>query len=150
MFRRGFTLLEVLISLAVFALAAVVLGGAYVNVLNAYATVADAARQDEDVRFARQAVFLEPDREKLEEGGDFETTDGRRVAWRVQIEPTNVADLFTVIFTCETGATDLAGRPETVVETFRLLRPTWSEGTDRETLRKEASDRIQKLQGTLK
>ncbi|GAB1487861.1 hypothetical protein MASR2M8_03020 [Opitutaceae bacterium] len=142
----GFTLLEVLVALSIFALAAVVLGSAYVNVLTSYAAVARAGRIDEDVRFARAALAAEADRERAEEGGDFEGVDGRRVRWTAQIEPAGVADLFTVTLTCEL-TTPGAGQPETVTEVFRLLRPTWSEVNEREALRAEARNRILELQG---
>ena len=143
---RAFTLLEVLVALSIFALAAVVLGSAYVNVLTSYAAVARAGQVDEDLRFARAALAAEADRERAEEGGDFEGTDGRRVRWRAEIEPAGVADLFVVTFTCELAEAG-TGRVETVTEVFRLLRPTWSEELERETLRAEARDRILKLQG---
>jgi general secretion pathway protein I len=142
----GFTLLEVLVALSIFALAAVVLGSAYVNVLTSYAAVARAGQVDEDLRFARAALAAAADRERAEEGGDFEGTDGRRVRWRAEIEPAGVADLFVVTFTCELTEAG-TGRVETVTEVFRLLRPTWSEELERETLRAEARDRILKLQG---
>lgn len=143
--RRGFTLLEVLIALAVFAGAVMVLGGAYVNVLNGYARVADAAREDQDIRFARQSILSEPDREEVEAGGDFETADGRRVTWQVLIEPTEVADLFSVTFTCELGGS-VDQEPRVVEQRFRLLRPSWSEADERQTLRAEAAQRIARLQ----
>ena len=143
--RRGFTLVEVMIALAVFALAAVVLGSAYVNVLNAYEQVGDAAARDEDLRFARQAILLEADREKVEDGGDFQSVDGRQVRWEAQIEPTETADLFEVTFTCEIAASSDA-EARRYEQRFRVLRPTWSEGTDREKLRSESAKRIAELQ----
>jgi general secretion pathway protein I len=62
---RGFTLLEVLIALMVFALAAVVLGAAYVNVLHAYDVVNRGNSHDEDLQFARSLLLSEPDRKKV-------------------------------------------------------------------------------------
>lgn len=146
--RGAFTLVEVLIALAIFALAAVVLGAAYINVLNAYSRVADAMRDEQDVQFARHALLLETDREEAEEGGEFETADNRSVRWEAQIEPTEVADLFDVTFSCELGRTTDA-EAETIVQRFRLLRPTWSIEDERETRRREAADRIAELNRTL-
>ena len=139
--RSGFTILEVLASLAIFALAAIVLGAAYVNVLMGYEHAERASRVDADVQFAREILFREPDREKVEEGNDFETTDGRRVEWRAIVDDTDIADLFDVTFevVIEGGA---QGREELVREQFRLLRPTWSEDDEREKLRQESRDRI--------
>ncbi|HEX2100199.1 MAG TPA: prepilin-type N-terminal cleavage/methylation domain-containing protein [Candidatus Synoicihabitans sp.] len=147
--RRGFSMIEVLIALAIFALAAVVLGAAYINVLNAYARATEVAQQQEDVRFARQAVFQQADREELEKGGDFQTTDGRRVSWQATVEPTNLPDLFEVRFICEVSGAP-GSRPEAFEQRFRLLRPTWSEADEREKLRKEIHDRIVEFQSKIK
>lgn len=145
---RAFTILEVLVALAIFAMAAIALGAAYVNVLTSYAMLNRVAERDEDVRFARTAFLAEAEREKAEEGAEFESSQGRRVRWSAQIEPTHVADLFTVTFTCE--VTDPAdARARVLTQTFRLLRPTWSVATERETLRFEARTRILKYQGQL-
>ncbi len=145
---RGFTILEVMVALAIFAAAAIALGAAYVNVLAGYAVVNRLAEREDDLRFARAALLAEADREKAEEGADFETADGRRVRWSAAIESTNVADLFQVTFTCEfTDPT--APQPVVVTQSFRLLRPTWSDAAERETLRAEARDRIMQYQSQL-
>lgn len=148
--RRGFTLLEVLIALAIFAVAAVVLASAYLNILNGYEVAARANQSDADVTFARSLVLQEPDREKVEQGGEFETANGSRVRWSAEIASTNTADLFAVTFTCEVtipqgqGGT---GQPETTVQRFTVLRPTWSVDTaERDRLREEAKTRIAELQ----
>ena len=49
----GFTLIEVLMALIIFALTAVVLGSAYMNVLNSYEVARKANATDSDVWFAR-------------------------------------------------------------------------------------------------
>lgn len=145
---RAFTLLEVLVALAIFAMAAIALGAAYANVLISYADLNRVDERHEDVRFARAALLAEAEREKAEEGAEFESGEGRRVRWRAEIEPTNVADLFAVTFICEvTEPAEL--RPREIVQTFRLLRPTWSDAAERETLRAEARDRILEYQGRL-
>src|SRR5438876_635996 len=68
----AFTLLEVLVALAIFALAAIVLGSAYLNIINSYDIVSRTAVTSEDVAYARQIVLAEPDRKKLEDGGEFD------------------------------------------------------------------------------
>jgi general secretion pathway protein I len=141
---RGFTLLEVLAALVIFALAAAVLGGAYLNVLNAYQSMARSVRQQDDLRFARELLLAEPDRRKAEEGGDFRTGDGRRVEWRAEIEPTELPDLFTVRFRCRVEEPPPAKTGE-VEEVFRVLRPTWSEAEERDELRAEMRQRIERI-----
>lgn len=147
---RGFTLLEVLVSLSIFAFAAVVLGSAYLNILNSYEAVSRGVQIGEDFAFARQLVLTEPDRDKLEQGGQFETAGGRRAQWSVEILSTNLPELFDVVFTCE--ITDPARpQPERLVQTFRLLRPTWvKDVAERDKLKEELKTRILELQGKLK
>lgn len=142
--QNGFTLLEVLAALVIFALAAAVLGGAYVNVLNAYQTMARNVRQQDDLRFARERLRAEPDRRKAEEGGDFRSSEGRRVEWRAEIEPTEMPDLFTVRFRCRLEEAPPAPARE-VEEVFHLLRPTWSEAGERDKRRAEVRKRIVRL-----
>lgn len=143
--RRGFTLLEVLVALAVFALAAIVLGAAYVNVLNAYELAQKGTEVDPDVRFARGQLLAEPDHDKAEQGGDFDSTAGRHIKWHATIEATATADLFTVTFVCELADAS-GGALQTVTEKFNVLRPTWADPVVNEKLRQNALDRIKDLQ----
>jgi general secretion pathway protein I len=142
---RGFTLLEVLIALMVFALAAVVLGAAYVNVLHAYDVVNRGNSHDEDLQFARSLLLGEPDRKKASDGGNFQSPTGAQVRWHATIEPSAEADLFQVTFVCEIAETGTAPQRPATTENFMLLRPTWSEGLDMTQLRQNAKDRIMKL-----
>lgn len=144
----AFTLIEVLVALAIFAMAAIALGAAYLNVITAYVDVNRVDERHEDVRFARNALLAEADRKKAEEGADFESDNGRRIRWRAEIETTEVADLFAVTFTCEIND-PAEPRTREVVQNFRLLRPTWSDAGERETLRAKARDRILEHQGRL-
>lgn len=144
--RRGFTLLEVLVALAVFATASIVLASAYINILNGYDIAARANETDADVAFARSLVLTMADRKKLEQGGDFDSSEGNHVRWSVEINPTNTADVFTVTFTCEIDSGG-AREPQKTVETFTLLRPTWSDdAAERDKLREEAKTRIMQMQ----
>ena len=141
----GFTLLEVLVALAIFALAAVVLGAAYINVLNGYEVARRATVSDPEVQFARLQLLAQADVDLARQGGEFEAGDGRHVLWSATIDPTNEADLFTVAFECEIAGKD-AVKAQKVREVFRVLRPTWSVAADRSTLRAVAKDRILKIQ----
>lgn len=149
---RGFTLLEVLMALVIFGIAAAVLGGAYINVLNSYQVAARGTQMNEDFAYARQVVLQEADRKKLEQGGEFTTADGRVARWSVEITQANVADLFNVAFTCELPPpNDAAGNKpaaEKVEQSFVLLRPTWSiDAAERGKLKEESKARILEMQG---
>lgn len=147
---RAFTLVEVLIALCIFAMAAVILGSSYLNVLNSYEVVARGTVVNEDFAFARQQVLNEPDRKKLEQGGEFETAGGRRATWSVEIESSTIADVYKVIFTCQI-ADPTRTEPDKQTQTFMLLRPTWViDPGERGKLKEEAKTRILEIQGKQK
>jgi general secretion pathway protein I len=145
--QRAFTLVEVLVALCIFAMAAVVLGSSYLNVLNSYEVVARGVKVNEDFGFAREQVLREPDRKKLEQGGEFETSGGGRAKWSVEITSTNVPEVFNVAFTCEiAGATPTDSAKQT--QQFSVLRPTWvTDVPERDKLKEEMKARIYELQG---
>ena len=140
---HGFTLLEVLVALGIFAMAAIVLGTAYVNVLTGYEVARRATVSNPEAQFARAQLLAQADIELAREGGDFESGDGRSVRWTATIDPTETADLFQVLFECEIGGAANT-QPQKITQQFRLLRPTWSADLDRNTLRAAAKDRIVK------
>lgn len=142
--RNGFTLIEVLVALAIFAIAAVVLGATYVNLIQAHAAIRDRDVADSDITWARDALLIEPDRATVERGGDVVLPDGRTATWRATVTATNVSDLFDVVL--ELSAPPPAGSGELVrtSEKLRLLRPTWSTEAERKALRDKAKDRIKR------
>jgi general secretion pathway protein I len=146
--NRGaaFTLLEVLMALVIFALGAVFLGAAYVNVLNSYEVAARGTLSSPDAAFVRQIVLSEPDRKKLEEGGQFDTAGGQTLRWSVEITSTNLADLFNVALTIESADHRSTEPPKPTV--FTVLRPTWSiDPAERTKLKEETKKRIMEIQG---
>ncbi len=140
---RAFTLVEVLISLAMFAFAAVVLGAAYVNVLLNYHNMQRRTAEKDDIAFARATLLAEPQRERAEEGGELPLADGGRLRWNAEVEETDIADLFRVELIVEISPGGQAAmRRET--QSFLLLRPTWSEPEERERLRAASRERLLK------
>jgi len=147
--RSGFTLIEVLMALVIFALAAAVLGASYVSLLTAYHQANRGMEANHDFAFARRQVLTEPDRKKLEKGGDFDTADGRKATWSVDIASTTLPDVFAVTFTCELAGAAVA-KPERYAETFTVLRPTWVIDVGEQTkLRAALRHRIDELRGKL-
>jgi prepilin-type N-terminal cleavage/methylation domain-containing protein len=141
----GFTLVEVLLALLLFALSAVVLGAAYLNVLNSYELVRQNQAVEEDRRFIRSLVLLEPDREELERGGEIESLYLGRVSWRTVLEQTPTPDLFYVTIEVEYEGTGSLDRRQEVQQMI-LLRPSWSEPTERAQLQADMDQRFQELQ----
>src|ERR1017187_8255370 len=81
--RRGFTIIEVLVALAIFALTAVVLGSAYLNELARRANV-----NDGEVYFARSQLLSQPDLQTAQNGAEFDDGDSH-VKWTAEVEPTS-------------------------------------------------------------
>jgi len=144
--RRGFTLIEVLMSLAIFALAAVSLGAAYSNVLMGRLALQQDEQRLDDLSRCRAALMETPGFDDVEAGGDIHLPGGRTARWKGKIEATAVSDLFAVQLTAEIEAPD-GGEAEEFAETRMLLRPTWSIPSDRQKIRDEARQRLEKERG---
>ncbi len=143
--RRGFTLIEVLVALAIFAFSAVVLGATYVNLLRTHAALRERDGSGDELQWARAALLLEPDRAAAERGGDVVLPDGRTANWRATITETQVSDLFDVVL--EMDAPPAGGGGGDLVKSraaLRLLRPTWSTPAARAELRRKAQDRLKR------
>jgi general secretion pathway protein I len=145
--RRGaFTLIEVLVSLAIFALAAISLGSAYSNViLSRISMKQDEQRLDDQAR-CRAALLETPGFDDVESGGEIHLPGGRTARWQGKIEATSVSDLFAVQLTAEIEPPD-GGEPEEFTETRMLLRPTWSIPADRQKIRDEVRQRLLQERG---
>lgn len=139
--RRAFTLIEVLISLAIFALAAVVLAAAYLNVLGGYQAVARRQQGEEDWKLVRIAVLSESDRAKIEAGGRLALADGSNLRWTAKIEGTAVADLFAVTVQAEPEFAT-TGESRARQQKMFLLRPGWSDPGERDKLRAASQQRL--------
>ena len=140
---RGFTLIEVLVSLAIFALASVVLSVAYLNIIGSYRAMAGRNQEQEDWKWVRATVLAEPDRTKVEEGGHLSLPDGHQVTWSAKIESAGVADLFLLNLQAESpgsGSQDSWKRSESM----HLLRPAWSDPTERDQLRDQTRQRVER------
>jgi general secretion pathway protein I len=143
--RRAFTLVEVLVSLGIFALAAVVLGSAYVNILVNYQAMRAWSADRDELAFARAKVMAEPDRTKAERGGEIALLAGGNLRWKADITELPRADLFEVTLDLEISPPSPAPvRREQQV--FVLLRPTWSDPANREKLRTAFRDELAKRQ----
>lgn len=138
---RAFTFIEVMVALVIFAFAGLVLAGSYVNVLTAHQAV---LRRDDfatDRRLVREALRAEPSPDKVAVWNELTLPEGHSARWKATLTATPVADLFDVALDIELTDGDGKKQP-TITETCRLLRPTWSQPADRETLRAAARSKL--------
>ncbi|RRJ95549.1 type II secretion system protein [Opitutaceae bacterium TAV4] len=138
----AFTLIEVLVALAIFAIASVVLGSAYVNLLSANAAIRQTDTTDDDLHWVRIQFLKTAKLEDVEKGDDVVLPGDRTARWKATVEPTPVSDLFTAVLEVELPKPDTK-ETVTMTETFTLLRPTWSEEADRKKLRDDAKKRLE-------
>lgn len=144
--RCGFTLIEVIVALALFALGATVLASAYVNVLNALDSVKEDQRFEQEIALVRAQVLQEPDRDKVEEGDDIPTARLGEASWRATVTPSETtADLFRIDLEITLAGSDDDPKERTVEQTLWVLRPDWSEPSERDALRAKTRERLQDL-----
>jgi general secretion pathway protein I len=149
--RRAFTMIEVLVAMAIFAMATIILAGGYLNTLTAYDRARDVMTSDNDVKFARQSLLTMTNAATIM-GTQFQytTADGGQLTWTADITPSEyVADLFTVTFACEINPPNSSQPSRTLSESFQVLRPTWSTAFPgvKQQLQSDATQRIQNLNG---
>ncbi len=131
--NAGFSLIEVVVAVALFAMAATVLMSSFVNALFARERSQSNDVRDADIRAVRMQLLLEPNLDDAEDGGQYETLNNGEARWRAEIEPTKVVDLFRVEFFIEFPQPQEEQAAD-YHETLYLLRPTWSESDERATL----------------
>ncbi len=139
--RRAFTLLEVLLALALFASAVVVLTSSYLNIIEGLESVRGDREFEQEVRWVREQALLQADLKELEKGGETKTPAGATLVWTAQVEAAAVADLFTVDLHVEMTAEREKKREYN--ERLTVLRPAWSEPVERGKLFEEAKRRIE-------
>ena len=129
----AFTLVEVLIAVAIFGMAASVLMSAFVNALQSRERAAKYDLLNADIRAVRMQLLLEPMLEDAEDGNEYETVHSGEASWEAHIEPTDVVDLFQVGLSIRFSEPP-EGLAADYSETLYLLRPTWSESDERSKL----------------
>ena len=148
--KYGFMLIEVLVALAIFGLAAVYLvDGAFVA-SRTIRLMKDARELEQDLLWVRSQVLTEPSYEKLEEGGELTALTMGEVEWEVEVEMTEVLDLYLVNLTLEyEGNDDFGIEPGERNSQMYLLRPSWGGhadfATERNRLLEDKRDKIRDL-----
>jgi len=140
----GFTLIEVLLALALFAISVVVLASSYVNVLFGLEAVQVDRVLEQEMAFVRSVILTAPDLETIEEGGELPTAELGYAYWEAELEPTKVADLF-VVHISVTLEGDGKGGERTLDDRLIVLRPGWSDPLEREKLRAASKERLAEM-----
>lgn len=124
--RKGFSLIETVIAIAIAGIAFFMLTETFFNVLLTLESLESESDYQKDVRFVRSQVIQLAERDEVEEGGEITTLDLGEAVWRAEIESTETVDLFRLLLEMEfanpEGEESIEYR-----ETLHLLRPTWAE-----------------------
>ena len=141
---KGFTIIEVLLALAIFGTAATVLTFAFTNSVIALQRQQPNRHWESDLQFVRRQVLQAESIDDLEEGEEIDSLSSGEITWEAtEIELTNLIDYYKV--TIEYEIEDAPEGLDQHTEVLYLLRPAWSEGEfagDRQEL---LQDKQQKL-----
>ncbi len=146
---KGFTIIEVMLALALFGVAVTTFTASYLNIINALDAIQVDQPYEQDISMIRLAAFSTETVEELEEGGEVFTGSHGEAYWRVEYEPTLVADLFKVWLFVEILDKETDEMKE-VQEIHYLTRPTWSDPVERSDLRADTRDRLLEKQSGLR
>jgi len=139
----AFTMLEVLVAVAIFAIAVVALAGAYVDILNSVERVKVDQSLENELAHVRARILLEPDLDAIEQGGEVATATQGVAAWSATVEATSIADLFRVTLEIHFEGDGESVAESATKQTLYVLRPDWSDPTEREDLRAERRRQIE-------
>jgi len=138
---RGFTLIEVVVAIALAGIAFIVLTETFFNVLLTLDRLESESDFEKDVRFVRRQVIQISDRDEFEDGGEITTLDLGTAEWLAEVEETETVDLFKVRLEIEFENPE--GEPINYAELLYLLRPTWSDPIESSAILSEVRDRIE-------
>ena len=139
--NKGFTILEVLVAVVIFAGAATVLVASYVNILSNFEASRVKANFDEELAYVRSELQIMSDFEEAMDGKEFDMGNGVQGVWTSEIEMTEIPNLFTVYLLVD--MTDSEGERQQLNQQFYLLRPTWGEPDEVDRAREDMRERMQ-------
>ncbi len=139
--RNGFSLIEVVIAISIAGISFFLLTETFFNILLTLDSLEAQSDYQKDVRFVRREIIQIADREELEDGGEITTLDLGEATWEVELEETEIVDLFKVDLWIEFENPE--GEPFEYRENLFLLRPTWSDPIESSAILADVRDRIE-------
>ncbi len=143
-------LIEVLIALALFGMAAVFLVDGISVASRTMRLMKDTREMEQDLLWARSQIFKEHRYEEIEDGGEIKALTIGEITWETEIEMTEVVDLYSVVLTMEYEGNDEIGiEPGERISKMFLLRPGWANesdfATERSRLLEDKKDKIREM-----
>jgi prepilin-type N-terminal cleavage/methylation domain-containing protein len=97
---KGFTLVEIAVALAIFALSAVGLSQGFLNILMVRALTTKPTNEQNEIYTLKQIVFSQSSPVPLKNGGVFTSVTGEKVRWNAAVHPTRVENLYRIESQC--------------------------------------------------
>jgi len=143
-------LIEVLIALALFGMAAVFLVDGISVASRTMRLMKDTREMEQDLLWARSQIFKEHRYEEIEDGGEVKALTIGEITWETEIKMTEVVDLYSVVLTMEYEGNDEIGiEPGERISKMFLLRPGWANesdfATERSRLLEDKRDKIREM-----
>ena len=143
-------LIEVLIALALFGMAAVFLVDGISVASRTMRLMKDTREMEQDLLWARSQIFKEHRYEEIDDGGEIKALTIGEITWETEIEMTEVVDLYSVVLTMEYEGNDEIGiDPGERISKMFLLRPGWANesdfATERSRLLEDKKDKIREM-----
>ena len=143
-------LIEVLVALALFGMAAVFLVDGISVASRTMRLMKDTREMEQDLLWARSQIFKEHRYEEIDDGGEIKALTIGEITWETEIEMTEVVDLYSVVLTMEYEGNDEIGiEPGERISKMFLLRPGWANesdfATERSRLLEDKRDKIREM-----
>ena len=136
--KNGFTLIEVLVALALFAVALNIISASFINVLIIREKKDKLTYESFAIDTARKQLLLEKNIEEAQDGATFENYEIGETSWSSEIFPTEIVDLYECNLTIDFLDQENLRHEETLF----LLRPTWSQSDERLTLLEDKKNKL--------
>ena len=140
--RGAFSLIEVLVALAIFTLAVAVMAQGVNNAMHAIDVVKSETERDQSFRFASRQILKIEDRNEVEDGGAFSLANDGKVLWQAVLEETEILDLFKLEVTMSLEGVEGLSEEEEYLEAVYIWRPEWSISEERSSLLQRKKDAL--------
>lgn len=138
--QKGFTILEVLVAVVIFAGAATVLVSSYINILGNFEASRVKTNFEEELAYVRAELEIISDPEEAMDGAEFDMGNGVRGRWQSEIEMTGIPNLFSVNLFVD--MINGEGERTELTQSIYLLRPTWGEPDEVDRAREDLLERM--------
>lgn len=132
--KKGFTLIEVTVALAIFALASVALTQSFLSGMFSLERFEFAKSNEDSVMFVYSQVLEVKERRDLEEGGVIKTIESGEATWSAKVQKTSLLGLYKVDVKVVFDDEKLFKKPKTYNEEFYLYKPEWAEPGERDEI----------------